>query len=212
MPFFEHWSRVPDGYWRWPDFSPQEIACRGTGKLLVDEASMDKLQALRTKLGRPLIVNSGYRSHEHNKAVGGASRSQHLLGKAFDIRMDNHNPHAFEAAARAVGFRGIGHYVSQNFMHIDTRPNAAKWCGSDGRYFPPAVAQATPQFQPEQKAASFLGVASKPEVWGTATAAVTAGGTLAQGDGPVQFAIAIGLVALVGLFIWWAVHRARPKD
>ena len=108
--FYENWRDVPKDAWRWPDFSPAEIACRGTGRLLINEPALDKLQALRDRLGKPLIVRSGYRSPEHNSAVGGAARSKHLEGAAFDIAMRNHDPHAFEAAARAVGFKGFGFY------------------------------------------------------------------------------------------------------
>ena len=56
---------VPAAAWRWPNFSPAEIACRGTGKLLVNESALDALQALRDHLGKPLIVRSTYRSTEH---------------------------------------------------------------------------------------------------------------------------------------------------
>ena len=100
--FHNHWRDVPESAWRWPNFSPAEIACRGTGKLLVNEPALDKLQALRDRLGKPLIVRSAYRSPEHNRAVGGATRSKHMDGAAFDIAMTNHDPAAFEAAAREV--------------------------------------------------------------------------------------------------------------
>ena len=45
--FYDHWRDVPVSSWRWPNFSPAEIACRGTGKLLINEPALDKLQALR---------------------------------------------------------------------------------------------------------------------------------------------------------------------
>jgi hypothetical protein len=124
--FYDHWRAVPDGPWRWPNFSPAEIACRGTGKLLVNEPALDKLQALRDRLGKPLIVRSAYRSPEHNRAVGGATRSKHMDGAAFDIAMSNHDPVAFEAAARAVGFLGFGFYPRSGFMHVDLGP-ARQW-------------------------------------------------------------------------------------
>jgi hypothetical protein len=45
-------------------FSPAEIACRSTGKLLLNEAALNKLQALRDALAKPLIVPLAYRSPE----------------------------------------------------------------------------------------------------------------------------------------------------
>lgn len=43
------------------------------------------LDPLRSRYGRPITVNSGYRSLELNKAIGGAATSQHLRGEAADI-------------------------------------------------------------------------------------------------------------------------------
>jgi len=123
---FAHYSDVPEGLWRWPSFSPSEIACRGTGQIKLHPEALDRLQALRNTLGKPLIVLSAYRSPEHNRAVGGAQRSKHIDGTAFDISMANHDPAAFEAAARAVGFLGFGFYPRSGFMHIDLGP-ARSW-------------------------------------------------------------------------------------
>ena len=92
----------------------------------VNEEALDKLQALRDCLGKPLIVRSAYRSPAHNRAVGGAARSKHLDGTAFDIAMTNHDPVAFEEAARPVGFKGFGFYPRSGFMHIDLGP-ARQW-------------------------------------------------------------------------------------
>ena len=129
--FHSHWRDVPEGTWHWPNFSPAEIACRGTGKLLINEPALDKLQALRDRLGKPLIVRSAYRSPEHNRAVGGATRSKHLDGAAFDIAMTNLDPAAFESAAREVGFLGFGFYPRSGFIHVDLGP-ARQW----GERFP----------------------------------------------------------------------------
>jgi hypothetical protein len=139
---YRHFQDVPDNLWRWPNFSPAEIACRGTGQLKLHPEAMDKLQALRDRLGKPLINRSAYRSPEHNRAVGGATRSKHMDGTAFDIAMSNHDPVAFEAAAREVGFLGFGTYPRSGFMHIDLGP-ARAW----GEKFPvrmSAFAQETP--------------------------------------------------------------------
>jgi uncharacterized protein YcbK (DUF882 family) len=45
------------------------------------------LEMLREKVGGPIIINSGYRSPEVNKAVGGVATSNHLTGCAADIRV-----------------------------------------------------------------------------------------------------------------------------
>jgi len=52
-------------------------------------------------------------------------------GTAFDIAMANHDPVAFEAAAREVGFLGVGYYGRSGFIHIDLGP-ARTW----GEKFP----------------------------------------------------------------------------
>lgn len=145
--FYEHFREVPEGTWRWRNFSPAEIACRGTGKLLVNEAALDTLQTLRDRLAKPLIVNSGYRSPEHNRAVGGAKHSKHMDGAAFDIAMTNHDPAAFEAAARAVGFLGFGFYARSGFMHIDLGP-ARQW----GERFPPRATAFATETPPAREA------------------------------------------------------------
>ncbi|MFN7177538.1 MAG: YcbK family protein [Thermaurantiacus sp.] len=119
---FRHFRDVPENLWRWPNFSPAEIACRGTGQLKLHPAALDRLQALRNRLNKPLIVRSAYRSPGHNRAVGGAPASKHMDGTAFDIAMANHDPVAFEAAAREVGFLGFGYYPRSGFMHVDLGP------------------------------------------------------------------------------------------
>ena len=45
------------------------------------------LEMLRERAGGPIIINSGYRSPEVNKAVGGVATSNHLMGCAADIRV-----------------------------------------------------------------------------------------------------------------------------
>jgi len=52
-------------------------------------------------------------------------------GAAFHIAMANHDPAAFEAAAREVGFLGFGFYPRSGFMHVDLGP-ARQW----GERFP----------------------------------------------------------------------------
>ena len=130
---FNNWRDFPMERWRWPNFSPEEMACRGTGKLLIHEPSLDMLQALRELLGVPMLVNSAYRTPQYNATLPGAAKnSQHLVGRAYDISMLNHDPARFIGAAEQVGFTGIGTYPGSNFVHIDTGPKR-RW----GKQFPP---------------------------------------------------------------------------
>ena len=45
------------------------------------------LQILRSRAGRPILINSGYRSPQLNKKIGGVPTSNHLTGCAVDIRV-----------------------------------------------------------------------------------------------------------------------------
>ena len=143
---FRHFRDVPDSLWRWRNFSPAEIACRGTGQLKLHSEALDKLQALRDRLGKPLIIRSAYRSPEHNRAVGGAPASKHMDGTAFDVAMSNHDPIAFEAAAREVGFLGFGYYPRSGFMHVDLGPKRS-W----GEKFPVRAVPFAPEALPARE-------------------------------------------------------------
>ena len=45
------------------------------------------LEVLRSRAGRPILINSGYRSPQLNKKIGGVPTSNHLTGCAVDIRV-----------------------------------------------------------------------------------------------------------------------------
>ena len=53
------------------------------------------LQPLRDHLGKPVVINSGFRSQAVNMAVGGAKNSQHTKGEAADIKCKDY-PYAKE--------------------------------------------------------------------------------------------------------------------
>lgn len=113
---YSHWSKAPWDSKRWPNFSPSELACPSNGQLYWAPVFFDKLQALRTTIGKPIHINSAHRSWRHNIAVGGAVRSSHKT-MAVDISLRGHNRFHVLAAARAVGFAGLGYY--KTFLHCD---------------------------------------------------------------------------------------------
>lgn len=61
-----------------PNFSADELRCKGSGKLILAPGFGQALQGLRDALGEPMPVNSCCRSAAHNESVGGHSRSLHV--------------------------------------------------------------------------------------------------------------------------------------
>lgn len=50
------------------------------------------LQPLREKLGKPMVITSGFRSVKVNELVGGVDNSQHLYGQAADFVVNGMTP------------------------------------------------------------------------------------------------------------------------
>ena len=74
---------------------------------------------LLTRKAMPLLVNSGFRTREHNAHIEGAAyNSMHLYGKAADIRVGTRTPDEVARMAHFFGFGGVGLY--QTFTHVDT--------------------------------------------------------------------------------------------
>lgn len=112
--------------WRWPHFSPRELACKCgvhcQGEYVHDEDFLDGLERLRDVAG-PLRISSGRRCALHNAAVGGAPLSQHKLAIAGDIALAGHDPIALARLAVAAGFTGLG--FGRSFLHVDRRAKRA---------------------------------------------------------------------------------------
>lgn len=103
-----------------PHFKRSEFACHCCEQVQVDPRLVDALESLRTLVGRPINVESGYRCPKHNKEVKGSPRSQHLSGHAADIWVANMSGRAlYELARELPEFRGLG--VGANYLHVDVR-------------------------------------------------------------------------------------------
>lgn len=198
-----HWTEIDRDLWSWENFKPAEMASKGDGSLVLDIDAMNRLQALRTHLGRPMLITSAYRDPAHNRRVGGATSSYHMKGQAFDVRMDNHDPEEFEAAARALGFTGFGYYPDSGFMHIDTGP-ARSW----GRPFPKRETRFAPEPEPKRK------MQAAKEGAGVAAVAVAAERVVTEAAPMLPAAWVTGaftVLAVVGfcLVVWRAVRAGQ---
>ena len=116
--------------WRWPDFEPSEFACRHCGETYHWPEFLDKIQAVRSDLGRPLVILSGHRCSLHNAWVGGAPFSQHLK-LAADILALGHDRAKLLRACRNAGFTGFGFY--HTFLHIDLGRPRTWWAGEKAK-------------------------------------------------------------------------------
>mgnify|MGYP000394289057 CR=1 FL=1 len=108
-------------------FDRSEFACKcGCGFDTVDVSTLSILDLVRRNFG-PVYINSGCRCSEHNKAVGGSPNSQHLRGRAADIRVRNASlQEVADWVDREFPNASIGMY--NTFIHIDTRTNGpARW-------------------------------------------------------------------------------------
>lgn len=104
------------------NFKVKEFACKdGSDKILIDDELIDILQKIRYKFQKPVKIISGYRTESYNNSCGGAKQSQHLLGRASDIKIDGVNPFAVGLYAESNGAGGVGVYGEQDYTHIDTR-------------------------------------------------------------------------------------------
>ncbi|EML7933745.1 D-Ala-D-Ala carboxypeptidase family metallohydrolase [Providencia rettgeri] len=109
-------------------FKREEFACKdGCGACNIEPELIGVLEDIRQYFGRPVIIVSGYRCESHNRNVGGASNSQHLLGAASDFNIKNVS---LKAIADYLELKypnkyGIGRY--KTFIHIDVRNYKARW-------------------------------------------------------------------------------------
>ena len=92
----------------------------GSGKLM-DKDFLEKLDLVRAKFDKPIKINSGVCTEEHNKKVGGKYNSSHLTGYAADLHCNNsRDRYELLICLLDVGFNRIG--VGNTFIHVDSDP------------------------------------------------------------------------------------------
>lgn len=75
------------------------------------------LQAIRDKTGRPIHINSAYRTAAHNAEINGHANSRHMFGMAADIVSEHFEPEEIAEIANKLQAGGVGKYPT--FTHVD---------------------------------------------------------------------------------------------
>ena len=69
-------------YFEYEEFDSPDI--QGSGQMMSKEL-LSKLDMIREEFGKPIHINSGYRTEAHNEKVGGKPASSHLKGLAVSL-------------------------------------------------------------------------------------------------------------------------------
>lgn len=77
-------------------------------------------------------ICSGYRTEAYNKKIGGAAKSQHMLGMAADIAIAGISPLAVAQYAEFLQPASGGIGVYSTFTHVDVRADRARWDNRSG--------------------------------------------------------------------------------
>lgn len=103
-------------YFNYSEFDSPDV--QGSGQLM-DKNFLSMLDEIREIVGEPLIINSGFRTPQHNESLPDSKPdSSHLKGVAADIAVRNSRMRfKLLEAIHQVGISRIG--IGKHFIHID---------------------------------------------------------------------------------------------
>ena len=108
-------------------FTVDELHCQHCGDDGMNQVFMQRVEALREKVGFPFIISSAYRCPDHPIEARKSSPGAHASGKALDITCSGTNAYELLKASLAMDVTGIG--VNQTgtsrFIHLDILEDAA---------------------------------------------------------------------------------------
>ncbi|WP_346293113.1 YcbK family protein [Sphaerothrix gracilis] len=122
--FYSDQPIIPGGSFTWGEATKNGTRIPATEEIVNNIIGLARqLQRARNQIGRPFQVNSWYRPPAVNRAVGGASRSYHLTGKAADLQVEGYSGRRLANSVMTWWPGGIGIYSTiPNLLHLDTGP------------------------------------------------------------------------------------------
>lgn len=121
-----------------PYFKIDEFKCKCGCKMpdnMPSDKLIDLLVEIREHFNKRVKIKSGYRCVSHNKAIGGAPKSRHIVGDAVDfIVREVPTKEVYKHVIKTYNDRGCGIAIYVNeadpyagFVHLDTRGYKARW-------------------------------------------------------------------------------------
>ena len=126
-------------YFSYSEFFKSDVAEKHQVKNIPDDAQLSQvlgniealvlnvLDPLRARIGRPIIITSGYRSQRVNNLVGGSKTSQHMLGKAADIHIQGYTSQQMDIVYQTIqmcyDFDQLIFYPYKNIIHVSWNGN-----------------------------------------------------------------------------------------
>jgi len=112
----------------WPNFSRGEFACTCAhcdGENKIADETIDAAQAIRTRVGFPMTITSGYRCNRHPIEKAKMKPGTHARGLAFDVACSHDEARAILDCALDLRLGGIGvnQRGSGRFIHVDVDPS-----------------------------------------------------------------------------------------
>lgn len=122
--FYTDQPIIPGGSFTWGEATRDATRIPSDSSIVSNIIALARqLQRARNQIGRPFLINSWYRPPAINRAVGGASRSQHLYGSAADIQVSGYSGRSIANAVMLWWPGGVGIYSNMpNVIHLDVGP------------------------------------------------------------------------------------------
>ena len=106
-------------YFNYTEFDSPDV--QGSGQMM-DKNFLDLLDMARDKFDKPIHINSGFRTPQHNESVGGTESSSHLKGLAVDVAcIASGDRFELIDIFLDLGINRIG--IADTFIHIDVDPD-----------------------------------------------------------------------------------------